>query len=631
MVQSCETIPPLANSDHLGIHLIMSTKLKKNPLKPQLRNVWRYNLADFNQAVELLDSVEWEALLDESDVDVYWSSFKHYFLQIMEICIPHALVKTKRNIPWFNKEIKQAIRKRNQLHRQAKVIRSAESEAKFRAMRNKVVSLLRESKLAFFGKLNQANNKEFWKIMKFFNNTTSTIPTLQTSGTVAHSSVDKANALNNFFYGCYNQNCPPLTQCSHNYEQEMPPEHCPEQLLSTEASVFDLLAQLDTTKSTGCDGISARMLKQTADSTAPILSKLINMSISKGKFPREWKTARVVPIPKPGSEKDIAAGYRPISILPIASKIIERHVKAVLEEHLKKHAPISPRQWGFMADRSTMSALIQVVDDWARALDHGYEVCVIFFDVRKAFDSVPHLPLLDQLQAINVNPYLQKWISNYLSDRSQFVTVEGEASDRLPVVSGVPQGSVLGPLLFVMYINDVATTISQGSMINMFADDIAYYRIIQSQSDYAIVQKDVDYISSFMSCKLLDFNANKCRVMLLSRRRANSVPSPPIYLNGVVLSRVTTYKYLGVIISHNLSWKPHNNNIIITTICNKTRRLIGMIYRKFHGYSNPVTLLKLYLTIIYYLDQIWNMHAFSVWDPSQNYRLMHWKACTNSV
>ena len=97
---------------------------------------------------------------------------------------------------------------------------------------------------------------------------------LRTRGTVAHSSVDKANALNNFFYDCYNQNCPPLTQCSHNYEQEMPPEDCPEQLLSTEASVLDLLAQLDTAKSTGCDGISARMLKQTADSTAPILSKL---------------------------------------------------------------------------------------------------------------------------------------------------------------------------------------------------------------------------------------------------------------------------------------------------------------------------------------------------------------------
>ena len=140
----------------------------------------------------------------------------------MEICIPHALAKTKRNVSWFNKEIKWAIRERNQLHHRAKVTKSSEVKAKFHAMRNKVVSLLCESKLAFFGKLNQANNKEFWKTMKLLNNTYSTISTLHTRGTVAHSSVDKANVLNNFFYGRYDQNCLPLTQYFHNFEWEMP-------------------------------------------------------------------------------------------------------------------------------------------------------------------------------------------------------------------------------------------------------------------------------------------------------------------------------------------------------------------------------------------------------------------------
>ena len=140
-------------------------------------------------------------------------------------------------------------------------------------------------------------------------------------------------------------------------------------------------------------------------------------------------------------------------------------MKEVVEEHLANHAPISPQQWGFMSDRSTISALIKVIDDWSYVLDQGNEVCVIFFNVRKTFDRVPHLLLLDQLQNINLNPYLLKWISDYLSNRFQFVAVEGETSDRFSVVSGVPQGIVLGPLLFVTYINNVTTTISPDSKI----------------------------------------------------------------------------------------------------------------------------------------------------------------------
>ena len=179
--------------------------------------------------------------------------------------------------------------------------------------------------------------------MKQLNNNL-TISTLQINSTIPHSSVDKANALNNLFHGRFNLNCPPLTVCSHNSEREMPPKDCPEELLTTEASVLDLLIQLDTTKLTDCDGISAKMLKQTADSTAQILYKLINLSISNGRFPSEWKTATVAPIPKPGSNKDTTSGYRPISILPVTSKVIERHMKEVLEEYLIRHAPISPCQ-----------------------------------------------------------------------------------------------------------------------------------------------------------------------------------------------------------------------------------------------------------------------------------------------
>ena len=290
----------------------------------------------------------------------------------------------------------------------------------------------------------------------------------------------------------------------------------------------------------------------------------------------------------------------------MVTKIIERHVKDIILDHLSTYAPISSRQWGFMTHRSSVSALIRVLDDWAQALDEGHEICVIFFDIRKAFDRVPHQSLLQQMQRMNLDPYLLRWLHDYLSNRSQFVAVEGEKSNILPVISGVPQGSVLGPLLFIMYINDIATVVSPESEINMFADDIALYRVIKASVDYLALQDDIDSIGTVVANKHLEFNTDKCRVMVISRKRSNLIPSPPLYLHGTQLNQVNSYKYLGVTITSNLSWLPP-----IMSLCNKTRRLVGMIYRKFYQHSDTHTLLKLYLSIIRpHLE-----YASPVWDP----------------
>ena len=165
-----------------------------------------------------------------------------------------------------------------------------------------------------------------------------------------------------------------------------------------------------------------------------------------------------------------------------------------------------------MTHHSSVAALIRVIDEWSHALE-GHEVCVIFFDIRKAFDRVPYQLLLQQLQHMNLDPYLLRWLHGYLSNRSQFVAVEGEKSNILPVVLGVPQGSVLGPLLFIVYINEVASVVSPE---NMFADDIALYKIIKTSIDYSALQEDIDSIGSFITRKHLEFSTDKCRVMVIS-------------------------------------------------------------------------------------------------------------------
>ncbi len=180
------------------------------------------------------------------------------------------------------------------------------------------------------------------------------------------------------------------------------------------------------------------MLKNTAYSIVPSLSKLFNLSIRSGKVPRDWKFARVVPIPKSG-DRENPANYRPISILPVISKILERLIVGIMTTHLTTNSPLSTHQWGFTAGKSTTSALLSFSHDGLESMDSGKETCSVFFD-RKAFDSVPHYPLLDKLKQIGFNPFVTKWIENYLSERFQLVVLDGVESSLLPVISGVPQG-----------------------------------------------------------------------------------------------------------------------------------------------------------------------------------------------
>ena len=176
----------------------------------------------------------------------------------------------------------------------------------------------------------------------------------------------------------------------------------------------------------------------------------LSISLRSGKFPSDWKVARVIPIPK-GGDPESPANYRPISILSILSKLLKKHLHDLLSHHLNIFSPLSEHQWGFTSGKSTTSALISYAHDCQEALDCGNELCSVFFDLSKAFDTVPHQQLLFKLFELQVDPFLIRWVSNYLTDRTQSVVLGGVQSNLLPVVSGVPRGSVLGPLLFLIY------------------------------------------------------------------------------------------------------------------------------------------------------------------------------------
>ena len=289
------------------------------------------------------------------------------------------------------------------------------------------------------------------------------------------------------------------------------------------------------------------------------------------------------------------------------SKVLERYLHSVLFKLLSNTSPISKYQWGFMPHRSTTSALCTLTHNWFEELDAGNEICSVFFDIQKAFDSVPHIQLLHKLSTLNLCPYIRQWIHSYLSDRTQVVAIGGEQSIARKVVSGVPQGSVMGPLLFTIYIDDVTRQISPSSLISLFADDIALYRCIRSPADFAILQTDITNIAILGEEKLcLKFNTDKCSVLFISRKCSLSVTPRPLFIKaGTPLKQVNSVKYLGVVLTSNLSWSEH-----ITQVNSKARKLIGLLYRRFHNCNSDI-LTKLYKAFIRpHLE-----YAPHVWDP----------------
>ena len=596
----CHVIPQLANSDHHGLIVHMKDSHQRTTFNHSTRRkVWQYKHADFDRANDLLMDLDLDNIINPSDMDSSWLSWKQEFLRVMDECIPSSTLPDRKNLPWLTKEIIQLIRKRNFYFKKAQK-NNPNALQKFKLLRNKVVTKLRANKQKFLAEINPRHPKDFWKMIKVLN-PSSSFPTLATDNSTATDNVEKANLLNSTFISHFNNKQPPLTSA------DLPltdPNGTVDNILCSEDQVYELLTSIDTTTANGHDDISAIMLKKTALSITPAVTKLFNVSLTSGELPSEWKTARVTPIPKSGDSSN-PSNYRPISLLSILSKLLEKHIVNLLTEHLKSHAPLSQQQWGFTKGKSSTGALLAALDNWHRSLEAGNDICAVFFDYRKAFDSVPHRLLLRKLRDLKVNFYILKWITVYLTNRKQYVCVDGSSSDVLPVSSGVPQGSVIGPILFIIYIDGITKVALTAGNLSLYADDILLYRRIQNIEDFAFLQNDVTKLCSWTNDNLLDFNAIKCKYMLISKRREPILPVV-LTVNSSPLERVDAYKYLGVWITSDLTWSKQ-----VTEVCKKARQKIGILYRKYYQHATPSTMLQLYLSCIRPDLE----YAVPAWDP----------------
>jgi len=378
------------------------------------------------------------------------------------------------------------------------------------------------------------------------------IPDLRNGDTLISESHNKAALFNNYF----------AEQCSLASGSETDP--LPEFHLLTEATldsitttpfeVFRILRSLDTSKASGPDGISNRILKECADSLSNPLSRLFNLSFVQGRFPTPWKLANVVPIYKKGDRQSVN-NYRPVSLLCTTSKVIERIVHTRLYDYCEKNNLLTEKNSGFKKSDSTVNQLTFIIHRITQALDQREDACLVFLDISKAFDRVWHSGLIFKLRRLGLSPIVLDWFSSYLGDRLQQVVVEGVTSEAVSIKAGVPQGSILGPLSFLIYIDDLVENLL--CFVFLYADDTFLLDIFSDSLMSSIrVNSDISTMGNWGKIWKMVFCPVKTNYMIVSNKLSD-VQYPDLLFNDTVLNRIDTHKHLGLTINKNFNWNDH--------------------------------------------------------------------------
>ena len=331
---------------------------------------------------------------------------------------------------------------------------------------------------------------------------------------------------------------------------------------------------MKTSKAVGLDDIPPRLLKDAAHIVAKPLTDIINASLRQAKVPVDWKAARVIPLFKKGDVNNMD-NYPPISILPTASKLLEREVHTQLVNYLREHKFLNPYQCGFRKGHSTDFAALSFADTIRRNIDLGLMIGAIFLDLRKAFDTVDHSTLLGKLFTIGVTDQEQNWFDNYLSGRSQVVGFNGVVSDGEPVTIGVPQESILGPLLFILYVNDLPDVICKCSIL-MYADDTVLFC---SGLDVTKIENKLNdewnLIGRWLRDNGLFLNVAKTEPMLFGIvARLKNVDRFQIQVHGHTIRRVFEFSYLGIVFDEHVNWNAH-----VKYVLGKAGKRIGTLGR----------------------------------------------------
>ena len=588
----------LGISDHLAVTFQTQDVSRQPKVKRKIKQYHRADFEDLNQRLYQY-FLQFREEASSRTVDENWIKFKEAITNV-ERLIPTRTFTVNGDPPWYSPRLKRLEAKQRRLHRKAKLSKSVIALQQYREIRTLVKHAHKDAESNYksrLGLLLKEDNKHFWRYVKNKRSKKSGISSIISEcGNVVHSARDIANILNTQYKRIFCE--------EDNSHTPFVSERTSETMVPVQISyqgIVGLLRNIKVKKAYGPDGISGAILKHCANVSAMYLKCIFEQSLDTGEVPCDWCQAIVHPVFKGGNSKR-PENYRPISLTCICCKMMERILVSYIVTHLEDFDLFSQNQHGFRRHLSCESQLILLYQDATASIDKKKSLDLVFIDFSKAFDRVPHNLLIRKLETYNLDRNVLGWIKAFLSHRTQRVMVGNSYSDEISVTSGVPQGSVLGPILFLLYINDLPDTID--CQIRLYADDVVLYTEVVSNEEFSYqLQTNIDRLSQWCSKWKMSINIDKCAIMRITRHK--DTVTPIYHLNHKQVPVVSEFKYLGVHISDKCTWQNH-----VRHAAGKANKMLRFIKRNFKDCPQAVKEVMYISLVRPHLE-----YASCVWDP----------------
>ena len=614
-------------TDHYPIFQITnSLEIKHNT--PKSFSSRSFNDVNINCFKNHLQLTNWDNVLTESSpIDAY-NKFFDKFMELYNRCFPIRRKRIKAashripRKPWVTQAILKSIRHKDKLYRK---YRSSQTESNKIALvnyKNSLTTLLRVAKKQYYSDLlddHKNNLKQTWNVLNDLLGRTrkQQVPdSFDINGTPTSDSQKIADGFNSFFTNIGPNLTNQIPVSESNFNDFLVNIQSPMNSLfmspTDSEEIIKICATFKSGTSCGYDGIKPDIVKYVINLISSPLVHIFNLSIITGIVPEQLKIAKVVPIYKSG-EKNKCNNYRPISVLPAFSKILERIIHKRLYNFLDRYNLLHNSQFGFRNKYSSYMAVLEAYNKIVSNLDKGKHTLGLFLDLSKAFDTISHSILLDKLHHYGVRGNALEWFKSYLTNRSQFVVYDNSKSSILSVQCGVPQGSVLGPLLFIIFLNDIAFSSDTLSFF-IYADDTNAIVSNDNLNDLIhSVNNELHKICTWFKANKLSLNTDKTNYMMFKNRHSNrKYPDLNICIDGTMISKVSHTKFLGIIFDDTLTWSKHTSHI--TNIVSKYS---GILFRLKHILPCK-TLFSLYNTLV-----LPHLHYCSlIWADSNNTNLV---------